>query len=151
MVGVTVSAAGPSFVNAADGAPWIVPVSWILQVMPLFFVIGGFSGATALRSMRQRDGDATTFVVARVRRLLRPAAATIGAVGTALAVLAAAGVAPDLVRLAGYGSLSRSGSSGCSSCARRSCRSCSGATTARRGEPSRCSSSPRWPSTSLAT
>ncbi|WP_052226769.1 acyltransferase family protein [Microbacterium mangrovi] len=102
MVGVTVSSAGPSFVNAADDASWIVPVSWLLQVMPLFFVIGGFSGATALRRMRGRGQDATAFVAGRVRRLLLPAAVTIGSAGAVLAVLTTLGISPDLVRLAGF-------------------------------------------------
>jgi peptidoglycan/LPS O-acetylase OafA/YrhL len=102
MVGVTVTAAGPSFVNAAEGHWWLVPVSWMLQVMPLFFVIGGFSGAVALRRMRARGQDATAFVAGRVRRLLLPAAVTIGTAGAALAVLASAGVPADLVQIAGY-------------------------------------------------
>lgn len=44
MVGVTVADGGPVFHNAAAGSVWITPLSWVLQVMPLFFVIGGFSG-----------------------------------------------------------------------------------------------------------
>ncbi|MDL9979887.1 acyltransferase family protein [Microbacterium sp. ASV49] len=102
MVGVTVSAAGPSFVNASDGSWWIVPLSWVFQVMPLFFVIGGFSGATALRRMRARGEDAAAFVGGRIRRLLLPAAVTIGTAGALLAVLSSAGVPASLVELAGW-------------------------------------------------
>lgn len=102
MVGVTVSASGPSFVNASDGSTWIVSLSWVLQVMPLFFVIGGFSGATALRRMRARGEDAAAFVGGRIRRLLLPAAVTIGTAGALLAVLSSAGVPASLVELAGW-------------------------------------------------
>ena len=102
MVGVTVDATGPSFVNASDGTWWIVPLSWVLQVMPLFFVIGGFSGATALRRARGRGGDGRGFVSARVHRLLLPAAVTVGAAGILLALLTLAGVPADLVALAGF-------------------------------------------------
>lgn len=101
MVGVTVTAAGPSFVNASDGTTWIVPLSWALQVMPLFFVIGGFSGATALRRGRARGVDGVGFVAGRIHRLLLPALVTIATAGAMLALLSAAGVSPDLVALAG--------------------------------------------------
>ncbi|WP_203579319.1 acyltransferase family protein [Microbacterium hibisci] len=102
MVGVGVGDAGPSFVNASDGTWWIVPLSWMLQVMPLFFVIGGFSGATAFRRARARGGDGVGFVAGRVHRLVLPAIVTIATAGGLLAALATAGVAPDLVALAGF-------------------------------------------------
>lgn len=102
MVGVTVSPAGPVFENAADGSWWIVPVSWALQVMPLFFIIGGFAGLVAYRRQRERGGTATAFVAARVHRLLRPAVFVIGFAGLALAGLAATGVSGDLLTIAGF-------------------------------------------------
>ncbi|MFF2485449.1 acyltransferase [Microbacterium sp. NPDC058062] len=102
MVGVAVTDAGPSFVNASDGTWWIVPLSWVLQVMPLFFVIGGFSGATALRRARRRGRDGVDFVAGRIHRLLLPALVTIATVGALLALLASAGTPADLVALAGF-------------------------------------------------
>ncbi len=102
MVGVTVSETGPVFENASDGTSWIAPLSWLLQVMPLFFVIGGFSGLLAYRRLRARGGSATAFVAGRVHRLLRPALFAVGAVGVALAVLTVLGVAPDLIAVAGF-------------------------------------------------
>ncbi|WP_106813794.1 acyltransferase family protein [Microbacterium timonense] len=102
MVGVEVTATGPAFLNASDGAWWIVPLSWALQVMPLFFVIGGFSGVTAFRRARARGGSAREFVAGRIHRLLLPAVVTIGAAGALLAMLSAAGVGADLVSLAGF-------------------------------------------------
>ncbi|BDZ38104.1 acyltransferase family protein [Microbacterium suwonense] len=102
MVGVTLSPAGPVFANAGESGGWLVPVSWVLQVMPLFFVIGGFSGLTALRALRRRGGSAAGFAAARVRRLLVPAIAAVGAAGALLALLADAGVAADLIELAGF-------------------------------------------------
>jgi len=102
MVGVGVAGGIPSFVNASDGTWWVLPLSWVLQVMPLFFVIGGFSAATAYRRARARGSDAVAFVAGRVHRLLRPAAVTIGVVGLLLALLASAGVPGDLVTLAGF-------------------------------------------------
>ncbi|MFE5409873.1 acyltransferase [Microbacterium sp. NPDC056569] len=102
MVGVGVGDGGPSFVNASDGTWWIVPLSWVLQVMPLFFVIGGFSGATAFRRARARGGEGPGFVAGRIHRLLLPALVTIATAGVILALLAAVGTPPDLIALAGF-------------------------------------------------
>lgn len=102
MVGVTVVDGAPEFANASEGEAWIVPLSWVLQVMPLFFVIGGFAGLHSWRRLRERGGSAGDFVAARVHRLLRPAVVVIGVVGVLLAALAVAGVPADLVATAGY-------------------------------------------------
>ncbi|PCE14028.1 hypothetical protein AUC47_05110 [Microbacterium sp. SZ1] len=102
MVGVTVTDTGPVFENASEGAWWIVPVSWTLQVMPLFFVIGGFAGYLAHRRAAKRGGTAASFVAGRVHRLLRPAALTVGVVGVLLAVLSLNGVPADIVATAGF-------------------------------------------------
>ncbi|WP_061015330.1 acyltransferase family protein [Microbacterium sp. CCH5-D1] len=102
MVGVTVGDSGPIFENASDGTAWIAPLSWLLQVMPLFFVIGGFSGFLAHQRMRQRGGTAVGFVAGRVHRLLRPAIVTIAVVGLALALLTIFGVPADLIATAGF-------------------------------------------------
>ncbi|MCW2912240.1 MAG: hypothetical protein JWN52_308 [Actinomycetia bacterium] len=50
--------------------PWLQPLTWLLQVMPLFFFVGGFSHATALR----REPSYGEFVRARASRLLIPTA-----------------------------------------------------------------------------
>lgn len=102
MVGVTVTPDGPVFANAGETGTWLLPVSWALQVMPLFFVIGGFTGLVALRRTRMRGADATAFVSGRLHRLLVPAIVAVAGVGTLLAALAASGVDPTLVEEAGY-------------------------------------------------
>lgn len=102
MVGVTVDASGPVFENASDGTAWIAPLSWLLQVMPLFFVIGGFSGLLAYRRMRERGGSAVGFVAGRLHRLLRPAVFTIAVMGVGLALLTVLGVPADLIATAGF-------------------------------------------------
>lgn len=102
MVGVTVDESGPVFDNASDGTGWIAPLSWFLQVMPLFFVIGGFSGMLAYQRMKQRGGTAAAFVAGRAHRLLRPAILTIAVIGLALALLTVFGVPADLIAIAGF-------------------------------------------------
>ncbi|MDF2441992.1 MAG: hypothetical protein JWR01_195 [Subtercola sp.] len=52
---------------------WFAPVTWIGQIMPLFFVVGGFASLTAWRSSRRRGRTAADFVRTRVLRLAQPA------------------------------------------------------------------------------
>ncbi len=67
-------------------------MSWLFQVMPLFFVVGGFSSAMSLDSHNARDGRPQDWVIARLRRMTAPAAVLAGswlaiiAVGFALGV-----------------------------------------------------------------
>ncbi|WP_309128488.1 acyltransferase [Microbacterium sp.] len=102
MVGVTIGPEGPVFANAGEAGTWLVPVSWLLQVMPLFFVIGGFSGVTALRAARRRGESGADFAAARVRRLLLPAVAAVGSAGVLLVLLGDAGVDPEIIGIAGH-------------------------------------------------
>ncbi|WP_114853674.1 acyltransferase [Brachybacterium sp. YJGR34] len=96
-VSATTGVSGPQLEYATSGTSWYPPLTWLLQVMPLFFVIGGFAGAIAHRRRRARGAGAASFVVGRVHRLLVPATATIAAAGLALAMLLAAGVPAELV------------------------------------------------------
>lgn len=59
--------------NVLETAPWTRPLTLVFQVMPLFFVVGGFAHATAWRSLRARGGGYADFVHARISRLVRPA------------------------------------------------------------------------------
>ena len=102
MVGVTITDGVPVFDNASVGTWWIVPLSWALQVMPLFFVIGGFSGMLAYRRSRQRGGTARSFVATRVHRLLRPAIVTVAIVGAVLLLLGMLGIPAELIVVAGF-------------------------------------------------
>ena len=61
------------FTNVLELAPWTRWGTLILQVMPIFFVVGGFAHATAIRSLRARGGGYADFVNARISRLVRPA------------------------------------------------------------------------------
>ena len=58
--------------NALEFAPSMSWITWILQVMPLFFVVGGFSSAMSLDSHNGRGGRPQDWVAARLRRMLAP-------------------------------------------------------------------------------
>src|SRR3954470_13820910 len=56
MVIVYPTDAGARATNVLALVPTLQPVTWLLQVMPVFFLVGGFSHATALASVRRRGG-----------------------------------------------------------------------------------------------
>ncbi|MFT7599546.1 MAG: peptidoglycan/LPS O-acetylase OafA/YrhL [Acidimicrobiales bacterium] len=65
--------------NALEQDPSMSWVSWLLQVMPLFFVVGGFSSAISLDAHNKADGARPQdWVVARLRRMLAPAVVLAG-------------------------------------------------------------------------
>lgn len=53
--------------------------TWVFQVMPIFFFVGGFSNLTAYDSFRRRGETTGAFVRSRVVRLLRPSIVFLGA------------------------------------------------------------------------
>lgn len=77
--------------NALEHSPSLSWVTWILQVMPLFFVVGGFSSAMSLDSHTTRDGRPQDWVIARLRRMLAPTALLGGTWLTIVAVATVAG------------------------------------------------------------
>jgi hypothetical protein len=73
-VGVGRDASGALIVSRpVEGQAWFAAATWVGQIMPLFFVVGGFASLTAWRSLRRRDGTASDYVRNRVLRLAQPA------------------------------------------------------------------------------
>ena len=68
---------GPRGISG-DSALELIPgtwtLTWILQVMPLFFFVGGFSNYKVAEASGRRGGDYTDFLSGRVMRLMRPTA-----------------------------------------------------------------------------
>ncbi len=82
---------------------WFDAVTWVLQIMPLFFVVGGFAGMTAWRSLRRRGGTAADFVRNRVLRLAQPALPLFLFYVVALSVAALVGAPHALVQSVAVG------------------------------------------------
>jgi hypothetical protein len=74
MAVVLVGPDGVTATNVLAVVPSLQPLTWLLQVMPVFFLVGGFSHAVALASPRRRAGSYADFVRSRAGRLLRPTA-----------------------------------------------------------------------------
>ncbi len=58
--------------NALQYEPDMAWLTWLFQVMPLFFVVGGFSSAMSLDSHNAQGGRPQDWVVARLRRMVAP-------------------------------------------------------------------------------
>lgn len=53
-------------------ADWTHPLTWVFQVMPVFFFVGGYANALSWRSARRRDESYGGWLRARLRRLVLP-------------------------------------------------------------------------------
>jgi fucose 4-O-acetylase-like acetyltransferase len=60
--------------NLLAVVPAMQPLTWLLQVMPVFFFVGGFAHAVTYDAGRRRGGRYAQFVHGRISRLLRPVA-----------------------------------------------------------------------------
>ena len=55
-----------------DLASWSHPLTWVFQVMPVFFFVGGYANALSWRSARRRGEAYGAWLRARLRRLALP-------------------------------------------------------------------------------
>ncbi len=83
-----------------DLAPWTHPLTWVFQVMPVFFLVGGYANGGSWRAARQRGEPWTEWLRGRLRRLLTPVVPLLLVWLVALSVAVAAGADPALLRTA---------------------------------------------------
>jgi peptidoglycan/LPS O-acetylase OafA/YrhL len=80
--------------------PEIAPASWLLQLLGLFFLVGGYQSARSLERARARGQTYRAWLGGRMLRLARPVAVVAAALGAALPLLALAGVPAGTLRTA---------------------------------------------------
>ena len=86
--------------NLLQVAPWTRWATWLLQVMPLFFVVGGVANSASWASARRRAVGYPAWLHSRLDRLVRPVAGLAVTWSVGLVVAAAAGAAPGTLRTA---------------------------------------------------
>ena len=86
--------------NLLSVMPVLQPLTWLLQVMPVFFFVGGFSHATARASLHRRGGRYADFVRSRAGRLLRPTAVFVAVWLVLALVIEVAGADQGVLRVA---------------------------------------------------
>lgn len=77
--------------------PWFDAATWVGQIMPLFFVVGGFASITAWRSSVRRGGTAADYVKTRVLRLAQPSFPLFVFYAVVIGGATMLAIAPDLV------------------------------------------------------
>ncbi|MBC9716812.1 acyltransferase [Streptomyces sp. TRM66268-LWL] len=85
--------------NLLAEVPELQLLTWALQIMPVFFFVGGFSHALSYRSLERKSGGAkvyAAFLRARLQRLLRPTMVFILVWGAAALALQLIGGSPHL-------------------------------------------------------
>lgn len=77
-------------------------LTWLLQVMPVFFIVGGFANATSWEHAKRRGMTYGAWLSARARRMLRPTVAFV-LVWTILPTVAVvASLRPEAARAAAH-------------------------------------------------
>jgi hypothetical protein len=81
--------------------PWTAWLTWIVQVMPIFFIVGGYANGVSWRAARRDGRSYATWLENRLRRLVWPMLPLLVAWVAIVAIEYARGVRPELIR---YGS-----------------------------------------------
>jgi fucose 4-O-acetylase-like acetyltransferase len=84
--------------NALAVMTWLQPLTWLLQVMPVFFFVGGFAHLVTYDANRRRGGRYAQFVHGRIARLLRPVLVLLAVWVPLTVVLDASSLSPAVVR-----------------------------------------------------
>ena len=70
--------------SAIGQTSWLWLATWFLQVMPIFFFVGGFSNLVAYDAYMERGRTTGAFIKSRVERLLTPSLVFLGVWAVAL-------------------------------------------------------------------
>lgn len=92
-------------VNMLAHTPWTQWLTWVFQVMPVFFAVGGYSNTVSWRAASERGHGYGWWLTNRLRRLAIPAAVLVAVWAVIGIAVAAAGVDPALVRLGSQSAL----------------------------------------------
>lgn len=78
--------------------PAFAPLSWVLQLLALFFLVGGYAAARSLGRARECGEADRAWIRRRLLRLARPVVAVTAVLGAALPLLALAGAPEQTLR-----------------------------------------------------
>jgi surface polysaccharide O-acyltransferase-like enzyme len=80
-------------------------LTWIFQVMPIFFIVGGYANAVSIQSARRRGTDYAGWLSARLSRLVTPTLFLLIAWAALAAILHFSGVSGRVLQLASRAAL----------------------------------------------
>ena len=85
-------------VLALDVVSWSSWLTWIFQVMPIFFIVGGYSNAVSLEGAARNGTGYAQWLTGRLHRLLTPLMLLVVVWAVAAFVLNLFGIEPDTIR-----------------------------------------------------
>lgn len=85
--------------------PWTQWLTWLFQVMPVFFFVGGYANGVSLESARRKQLRYGEWLNARLIRLLSPLLLLLLAWTLLATILRMSGVSRDVIQLASQASL----------------------------------------------
>lgn len=91
--------------HALTDIPWTRGLTWVLQVMPVFFFVGGFSNALGLRAARRKGVAYGKWLNDRLRRLIVPVLPVLALWAPAAWLAVNSGVDSELVRIGSQAAL----------------------------------------------
>lgn len=103
LAGVSLGPHGIVLEKTLEKQPWFNVVSFVFQIMPAFFLVGGFAAKTGWESLERKNPDlawrelASTFVRVRIARLARPTVAVMAFFVLALVIAKLIGAPSELV------------------------------------------------------
>ena len=96
---------GPVFGNLLSVTTWTHYLTWIVQVMPIFFLVGGYANAVSWRSAQRRGEPYGAWLRARLRRLLLPVVPLLAVWAAGAFILLQTAIDPDVIRMASQAAL----------------------------------------------
>lgn len=91
--------------HALTDIPWTRWLTWILQVMPVFFFVGGYSNSVGLRAARRKGVPYGQWLRERLRRLALPVLPVLALWGPAAWLAVTSGVDSELVKVGSQAAL----------------------------------------------
>lgn len=89
----------PAYSHLLDLATWTRWLTWLFQVMPVFFFVGGFSNGVSWESAQRKKLSYREWFDARTRRLIGPVLPLLVAWGVMVAVAYSNGVSAGMIRI----------------------------------------------------
>lgn len=85
--------------------PQLQWLTWIFQVMPIFFIVGGYSNAVSLESAARKGVGYAGWLAARLNRLVAPLLVLLLAWAAIAIVMKMLGVGPEVIQYASQAAL----------------------------------------------
>ncbi len=88
-----------------DIQPWTRWLTWLFQVMPIFFIVGGYANAVSLESATRKGIDYAGWLAARLNRLVTPVLVLLIAWAALALTMRFLGVRREVIQFASQASL----------------------------------------------